>query len=367
MKTTLRGLAQIAGSFFIVCLPLSSGFAQSQKATSVVSPSVFQTGHEMIHRILTPSLHWIDNERLLFLGMKAGRGPRPDVRKLYLWDMSNRSVKLYAEATSVCVVDGIVRYPISKDKEGGRMVVSEGPPGSEKVKEETLPSKEERDREPLVDSTFTCGSHLRSKLVPPSQPYRHIVVLKKGDGYLDIEPGGGPNLLEERRAPRRNLTLYQASGKAIELPLTWDEQFSKFDVAYSNYKQAYVLRPRAPRGTPIGISGPWPKGKPLRAYLLWADGRIETVFIPYSIVENLTSPRPTVVGWVFGGGRRPATVGLYLFDGKLTTKLDSGWAQEISVSPDGCKAAAGIQEEPFESGANPVNVKIFDFCAESRR
>jgi hypothetical protein len=50
------------------------------------NPTVTDTGYEIIDMIVTPSLYWIDKDRLLFAGMKAGNGPRPDLRKLYLWE-----------------------------------------------------------------------------------------------------------------------------------------------------------------------------------------------------------------------------------------------------------------------------------------
>lgn len=355
-----RAMTSEALAALVVAVSLYSGDACAEK------PIVSDTGYEIIYMIVTPSLHWVDNDRLLFAGMKAGHGPRPDRRKLYLWDDSTKSVKLYADAKGACVVDGVVRYIVRVDKEAGKAIVREGPIGSEREVEEVLPSKEKLSREPPVHSNFTCKSHLRSELVPPAPRFRHVVVLRKGDGYLDLQPGGGQNLLEELRAPKKNVVLYQASGKAIELPLTWDEDFSSSEFVYSAYRNAYILRPRAPRGSSIGISGSWPKGRPLVAYLLGVEGSVQTISIPYSITDYLGSPRPTVAGWIFGGGRTPSTAGLYVFDGKLTSKLDVGSVKEISVTSDGCKAAVAIQERPFESGSNPINIRIFDFCAGAR-
>lgn len=325
-------------------------------------PHVHDTGYEIITAAPTPSLYWLDNHRLLFAGMKAGRGPRPDLRKLYIWDASTRSTNLYADAKGVCVADGIVRYTVRVDREAGKAVVREGPFGSEREVDEPLPPVDGAAREPAVHSNFTCRTHFRSKLVPPAQRFRQLVVLRNGDGYLDLQPGGGTDLIAQLNAPRRNLVLYQANGKAIELPMTWDENFSPSDVAYSTYQHAYVLRPRAPKGSPIGISGSWPKGEPLAIYLLSATGRVETFSVPYSVSDFLASPRPTVAGWIFGGGRTPQTAGLYMFDGRAASKLDVGSVKEATVTSDGCRAAIAIQNEPFEMGT-PTNLKLFEFCA----
>jgi hypothetical protein len=338
-------------------------------------PRVYDTGYELFAPLVTPSMFWIDNDRLLFSGansvdaraaVAAGNDPArvSRLRRLYLWIASTTSVKLYADATDVCVSNGTVRYTVSVDKAAGKAVLREGPFGSEKRVERLLPSKQELSAQgqlARVHSYFTCKTHLRSELVPPASKFRQIVVLREGDGYLDLGPSGGPNYAEERKAHPRNLTLYEGkTGRAIELPMTWEENFSPLEVSYSSYRAAYVLRPRAPPGAPIGVVQPWPKGKPLTAYLIWADGRSESVSIPYFHTFGLGSPRPVGVGWVFAGGYFDKA-GLYLFDGKRMSRLDVGAAGDIAVSPNGCRAAVAIQNKHREMGT-PTNLKIFDFC-----
>ncbi len=329
------------------------------------SPLVLDTGYEIPRVAPFPSLYWIDSNRLLFAGYKtadlnaaiAAREPGRDarLRKLYLWNSATGSAQLYAEAQDVCVSQGVIHYTVRVDKAAGKQVVKEGLLGSEREFDKPIAPEES------VRSRSTCKSHLRQELVPPAARFRHVVVLQEGDGYLDLKPGGGPNLLEELRAPKRNLTLYQTTGRKIELPMTWDEQFTEFDVAFSAYRNVYVLRPSAPRRSPIGISQPWPKGQPLVMYLLWADGQVKRMTIPYSPAEHLISPRPTRAGLLFGGGKSPRSTGLYLFDGKTQSKLESGFVYEIEVTPDGCKAAVGINNKPYDMGT-PINIRIFTLC-----
>jgi hypothetical protein len=327
-------------------------------------PTVSDTGYEIILGSL-PSLYWVDNNRLLFAGIRradmnaaiaakdAGRVAR--LKKLYLWDDTAKSVRLYADAQEVCFSSGFVSYRVRTDKAAGKEIVKEGPLGSEKEIERPLPSQE------AVRSIFTCKVHLRSELMPPAPRFRKVVVFREGDGYLDMGPGGGKNYLEERRAFPRNLTLYQSeTGKAVSLPMTWDEEIVSLQVAYSDYRRAYVLRPQMPRDSALGRVTSWPKGQPLVVYLLWADGRVESISIPYFFTPGLGDPRPTKAGWIFGGGYF-REVGLHLFDGKGISKLDTGAEQEIAVSPDGCKAAVGIQNKHLEMGT-PINLKVFQFC-----
>lgn len=331
-------------------------------------PAIYDTGYEIPQPIAIPPLHWIDNDRLLFVGMKAGRGPRPDLSALHLWSAASKTVSFYANAKSVCVVDGVVRYPVRAEAARQRRA-HKGPLGSEREIDEPLLSQEEIRLAPPIYSNFTCENHLRRNLVPPAQRFNHVVVLRHGDGYLDLEPGGGADLLERLRAPKKNIVLYQASGKTLELPMTWDEQFAEYRVTFSAYRRAYVLSPGAPRGAPLGIVGPWPKDVPFVTYLLWPDGRFETTSIPYSSVPTgtggLGSPRPTKSGWIFGAGHFYRSLGLYLFNGKTAVKLDAGAERDITVSPDGCKAAVAIQNDHLNMGT-PTNLRIVDLCREGR-
>ena len=142
--------------------------------------------------------------------------------------------------------------------------------------------------------------------MPPAPRFRNVVVLRGGAAYLDLGPGGGSDYLKERSSFPRNLTLYRAqTGEGVKLPMTWEEHFSQFDVAYSVYRGAYVLPPRMPRGSQVGVVRPWPKDQALTVYLLWADGRTQTVSIPHWPSEYLGHPRPMKKGWIFGGGKSP--------------------------------------------------------------
>ena len=322
-----------------------------------------------------PSLYWVDDNRLLFAGIKRADMERAiaakevdrvtRLKKLYVWDDVTKSVRLYANAQGACFTNGVIRYSLRVDKTAGKAIVREGPFGSEKEIETSLPSAEElstQGRMARTHSKFTCRTHLRSDLVPPARPFRKVVILREGDGYLDLGPGGGKNYFEQRRAFPRNLTLYQSTnGSAITLPMTWEESFSQFAITYSDYRGAYVLLPQMPRGSQLGVVRPWPKDRPLIVYLLWADGRTQTVTVPYWPAEYLEHPQPTKAGWIFGGGKSPKTGGLYLFDGASVVKIQSGFVREITVTPDGCRAAVGINNQPYDMGT-PISLEIFDMC-----
>jgi hypothetical protein len=324
-------------------------------------PAVSDTGYSIGQTVGNRSMHWVDNSRLLFSGNKTGElGPR-----LYLWDDAVKSVRLYSNAQGACFSKDAVRYQTRVNTAAGTYVVKEGPFGSEKEIEKPLPSKEELSTQgqmARVHSEFTCKVHLRDELVPPASRDHAVVVLREGDGYIDLGPSGGKDYYKERKAFPRNLMLYQArTGKAIPLPMTWEEDIASYDISYSAYRDAYVLRPKKHRGAPVDLNTSWPKNQSLITYLLFSNGRTESVSIPYWPSEYLVNPTPVKSGWIFGGGNFYKRAGLYLYDGKAVSKLDTGLVDEIAVSPDGCKAAVAIQNKHLDMGT-PTNLRIFDFC-----
>ena len=348
-KKTLRSFLRLV--VLVLAIPICAAEAEA-----------IDTGYEIILQTM-PSLYWVDDNRLLFAGIRRtdmesaiaakdiDRVAR--LKKIYIWDSTAKSVRLYADAREVCFSNGFVSYRVRVDRAGGKEVLREGSLGAEKELERPLPPQE------ALRSNFTCRTHWRSELVPPVRRNHYVVVLREGDGYLHLAPDHG----KERQAYPRNLTLYRAqSGEAITLPMTWDENFNQFTIAYSVYRSAYVLPPQFPRASHSERGNPWPTSQPLVVYLLWADGRTQAASIPYWPAEYLGHPRPMKTGWIFGGGKRPKTGGLYLFDGKVVTKVESGFVREIVVSPDGCKAAVGINNKPYDMGT-PINLKVFNFCA----
>ena len=122
-------------------------------ASLAADPAIVDTGYEIIHTIVTPSLYWIDNNRLLFAGIKTADMQKAfdakeenrvaRLRKLYLWDNIAKSVRHYADAQSGCFSDGVVHYQVRVDKTAGKAFFKEGLLGSEKEIEKPLPSKEE--------------------------------------------------------------------------------------------------------------------------------------------------------------------------------------------------------------------------------
>jgi hypothetical protein len=306
----------------------------------------------------------VDNTRLVFAGMPSTEmraavlakevTPVARVKKLYVWDITTKTATLYADVQYACFSKGNIRYTTHVDEAAGKRTVREGPFGSERETEETIPVLTDAERRERVDG-LACKLFRPSQLVPPAVPNREVMVLQDGEGYLDLGPGRGINYLDERSRQSTNLTLYAApTGRAIQLPLTWDQGFAPAEITYSSFRGAYVLHPRPPRGQSLNRD-------PLMAYLLWVDGRVEPTSIPYAPAESLIDPYPTKMGWVFGGGNFYNSSGLYLFNNQSVSKIDTGLVQRIAVSPDGCSAAVAIQNKHLEGGA-PFNLKVYHLC-----
>lgn len=314
--------------------------------------TVTAIGYEVFEPVI--SISWVDNNKLLFAGAKLPPDPKQkpfEGSRIHLWNDTMKTARVYAEGKDFCYSQGKVSIVLRLNNQTRNAVYLEGTFGAEKEIERPFRSDIE------VYNKFSCRLQKRDEFVPPL-PKTHLnLVLREGDGYVTLRPLDS----RERQAFPRNLMLYQAkTGKAIQLPMTWDEDIGGFGTGYSEYQGAYVLPPRLSPGS--GITGEWPSGQPRVVYLLWVDGRVERVSIPPS--ESFAHPRPTRAGWIYGGGHS-RTAGLYLFDGKSTSKLDTGGIGRIEVSPDGCTAAVAIKNRQLEMGT-PINLKTFGFCSRGK-
>jgi len=341
-------------------------------------PVIYDTGYEIIHKTLTPSIYWIDNERLIFEGINtadrsaavANRDPNQvkRLKKLYVWDANSKSVRFYAEGSDLCVSNGTLHYTVRTDKTAGIRVVKAGPLGHEKQTSVPLPTKEElswRAQSERVRGDFTCKTHLRADLSPPAPKGRRIIVLREGDGYLDAGPEGTIELVGEIRAtgPGHIKLFHPGNPIPLELPMTL-EQGPGWPI-YSEYLGAYVTLPR-PQGANPGHITSWPRGLPFSVYSFTASGHVHKVVIPYGEWGGIAWVQPTRAGWIFsGGGTPPPKAGLFLFDSTTVRKLDSGYVYEIAVSPDGCRAAVATLNRHLEMGM-PTNLRILEFCREPR-
>jgi hypothetical protein len=296
--------------------------------------------------------------------IRAKDTDRARLKKLYVWDSTTKSVKLYADAKDVCVADGLVHYTVRVDSAAGKIIERVGPFGSEKEIEKPLTAKGELARGAQtvwVRSKHTCRIHTLRELVPPPEKGRRIIVLRDGDGYIDAGPLATKDLLDQRSKPIR--LFHPERQSPIELPMKIEQGAG--NPSYSPYLGAYVSKPR-PKGSDPGHITSWPRGVPFTIYTFKSSGDLSESMIPYGEWGTLSQPWPTRAGWIFSGyGVVRARAGLFLFDASSARRLDTGQVYEITVSKDGCRAAVGIQNRHLEMGT-PINVKVIDLCSGSR-
>jgi len=281
------------------------------------------------------------------------------LKKLYLWDEASKSVRLYANAQGACVANGVIRYTVRVDKAAGKVIVREGRFGSEKEIEKSLPSREERSPQgqtARVRSNFTCKTYLRSELLPPAPHGRRIVVLRDEDGYLDL----GPEISFEPAPPEASVLLYRRGvSKPTSLPILLRERVSL--PSYSSFIDAYLLYPKQDKTRPDSSSASWPKDRPQLIYMLYPDGRVVTTVVPAGEWRDVHHPSPTKAGLIFAGGNFYRNLALWLAEANIVRRLIPGYVYAIAVSPDGCRAAVGIQTKHLEMGT-PIHLKVLEFC-----
>jgi hypothetical protein len=315
-------------------------------------------------------LYWLDNERVLFYGGSAKQdsrgagkaGSNPTAGGTYIWNIATGALGHVSEWEITCY------HPEYSTWSLVRSAKNEFRFKAGKFGQESEPPREDltvQQRMERMHSEITCRTYMRSELEPPPPSLRGLAILREGDGYLDLGPNLGANAAQWRGQPR-NVVLYQSkTGNPIRLQMTWDENFSPSEVVYSVYRSAYVLRARKPRDLQGEKRRRWSKDFPPTIYLVWPDGRTEPISVPYLPAEFANHPRPVKAGWIFGGGNFYKASGLYLFDGKSVSKIDTGLVMNIAAAPDGCRAGVAIQNKHLEMGT-PINLKVFDFCAGRR-
>ncbi len=206
----------------------------------------------------------------------------------------------------------------------------------------------------LVISQRTCQSRAE---YPDFN--RDITPLLPEHGVLD----GGLRTGSITQSP--SVIFYKkGDSEGITLPFSQKEMA---DVKYYPYKQAYLINlyHLDPKTTVPG--GDWPADSPRPLWWLTPDGKI-TKFNIAPPWNQSTRFYPTVAGIVVAGYderlKKPTwrDIGLFLIkpDGSVE-KIVSGYARNVTISPDGC-AAAFSHTETMPWTADSVRLKVVQFC-----
>lgn len=345
MKTKNKALA-VFSYFLLVALSICDAKESSDPPTSAArSPyPVMDSGVWADWHGIASDIYWLDNNRILFKTVKDNDKRRVSSGpfNLSVWELG-KGVKPhtpYANGVHVCVRDGMVRYTLVDER--GAYHSFYGKFGKEKAI-------------PLIKRTYSDGLNCPIKsdpeIVAKLAQGRNIYPLLERHGYLDVGP------IHEKPGVKEPAVFYPfGQAKGIELPIR-GRDINIVRLRYYPFKDAYLV---------YGFhSGGDKKGE--RVWWLYPNGRTEEEITP-------ARPYPTRKGIVtmWGKGRSakdPGSVGLYLWSGENPVKLIAGFAEDITVSPDGCKLAFAhypYLDATLIKDSAPITLKVIDLCVEEK-
>ena len=313
-------------------------------------------------------LYWLDNDRVLFYGGSAKQDSKrvgtgstiPAAGGTYIWNVAAGSLEHVSEWEITCYHPEYSTWSLVRPAKNEYRFKA-GKFGQEtELPPEKLTVQQRMQR---VRSDFTCKSYRLSDLVPPPPLGRRVIVLREGDGYLDVGPHSTAERIKEIRAHgSKPILLFRPNAlSAIALPITAEQ--GPGNPKYSAYLDAYVALPRA-KGSDPGHIRSWPRGLPFIVYSFKNTGEASEATIPYGEWGGIANVQPTRAGWMFAGsGTTPPKSGLFLSQHPSVRKLDAGQVHALAVSRDGCRAAVGIQNRHLEMGT-PINLKVLELCGE---
>lgn len=364
-RTTLAGILAATFVFLQSFAHAAPRFSSAPAARATATESspypVFDSGAWADWHGYTQNIYWIDNDRVIFWTVKDNEKKRVSSGpfNLSVWDTAvadkvtsrpgsanpSGSVKPYTEyyqSVTVCIQGGMI-HRTQKDAQGNVQRFY-GKFGEEKTFE--FP----KTKGAFFDE-MNCRPNDNPEILAKRQAGRAIKPLLDRHGYLDVGP-------IKRKPGVNEPAVYYPFGqpKGIELPISSQDANI---VRYYPFKGAYLIHSHNYGG------GTRSKG----FWWLYPDGKVEEHSIP---VE--TNPYPTRKGIVTRRGpaepnRDTSAAGLYLWSGKEPVKLLAGYAEDIDVSPDGCKLAFSHylhRDATLIKHPAPITLKAINLCTEEK-
>jgi len=293
--------------------------------------------------IHSPTIFWLDNHRIIFKGTEAKQKAEFfEKTELQIWDVEKNKIAPYASTTKgiACYRDGTIFYWIKGNKIGEDRY-RYGKIGYEKTIEL------QKDKKTVID-TMNC----RVLDADTTMKDRKIRFLLEHHGYLDIGP------LKEWGLSMAPITLYRpgvSKGTTVSIPAR-----ETYIIQHYPFQGAYLVYGLNTGGIP---------GKKKKFWWLYPEGKVKED--SFHIETDLYPTRKGIVT-KWGGtksAKDPGTVGLYLWNGKKPIKLISGYAEGITVSPDGCKLTfvhflysdATLLKDPGR-----ITLKAINVCLEEK-
>ncbi len=339
--------------------PSESGKNQKPAFATKATPLVFG------NRFDEDPIHWLDN-RTILLPAHAGE-TRTDANGktvyapygIFTLDTDTNRFTRHADLERpdwfMCFNRGFIAYSIANTEGGENKVVRAGEFGMEK----TLPDNVFWKLHPELKRCNPEQGNLR-----PEHVGAEVWHLQPEHGYLYVgrprKPGG--EAIDTHNQNDVVLLVRPDNGAPISLPILAKELSATTSISYAEHAQKYVIRPgerwTADVGTRI-VS--WPKGHPIRLYVLSLDGSVETIEIPYGNRPSrvfLTKQGLFLVSSNTTGAQSRTAGGWLLRNGKQT-KLFDHMPEGAGVSPDGCRIAYAYNDYNRDTREY---VQIVDLC-----
>ena len=356
------------------------------------APAYFYTGMGSRRK-----LYWVDNERVLFLGLSERQRNEPTIiggRQVYgvkLWNTQTGEIQEIGKALGdLCYFRGELSYLVSFDD---NQVVRRR--GSLESTTEVISAHKDEMTDALVargerNHPFECRRYKVARYGPEGNC---ITPLIEGDGFLDTT---GRACSEDADAKRLDIASATTDDRRAALSRDFGYMTGNTPVVYYPHlgdRSAALLLPiksyeMSPFGSGISYAASahtyvvvakaasywtsqWPTTTPFLVYALHPGGDVRTFAIPWS-QQVRGVPHAAIVtriGLVFVNKNRPwleedGWDGIYVLRDQSAVRLYGGDASEIAVSPDGCKVAFDIHHAATGPKFNNY-VRSIDLCRRS--
>ena len=315
-----------------------------------------QTDVRVVDTRLPPHpVAWLDDETVVVIGESGETATRQDgstqrILRVMTLNYRTGAQKTFGKFTSqFCFNDGYVSY-FYLDPSNDELWVSYGQLGKELVTK-TKPGE-------IAIDWGAFGSCRPWKELPPLPDWTRTT------DTLRLWPRVGIISCNVRSWSFKTRDTKASFHKFLDSSVV-DLPFSCFDVKrgfkYYAFNDGYFSPEH-------DLVSPWPKGRDRRLFWLYADGRVETVWLTYSpyIRDTLIPTARGIVAFT-----EPASgdenLGAYLISPAGPTRILRGYAAGV-LSPNGCRMAV-LHDPDFlarlerRSGRTP-SLKILELCPQ---
>lgn len=300
------------------------------------------------------SISWLNDEQLVFHG--APIGSNGNKNSLYLWDPQSKPRELLKGSHNSCVSNEIIRTLQYPEQGPAKPLILKKPDFT------PLPYPRRSTPKPSVSDPVSCTTIS----TPEALRDRRWKPLRLGQGYLDFGPredATGIRAVEHLANDQRSR---HNTGIRMEQPISpktehaaHDDSYLIFDLNLTKAQRQLWLKTdkhtiwrldRHLQGWPLTIpAGRWVN--PIGGTLSYLSTRSGILIISNNFAPNYSA----------GGA------GLYLLaPNTAAQRLERGLAQEVAVSPNGCRIAYGFRPR-LDTGLpeGGPRLVVLDLCSQA--